>query len=247
MRQADVVAIGDWIAGQEKVSRKELEDYLLSKGMKRSYLSIAIKRLCDNEICFEQKDGVYFSMGGRKRYKSSELEPTLENHLLSFKIPVVLCPVSGYELNRFLPLQSFKPRLIIYAPKIVHDELAAFLSSKGYSPLILRKRDFSYINEKTVFLSGLHWRTPVDRKGKRLYIGKDEPLICGPTLEKILIDSLAGDFLCDDAMIEELFRTALSNYAYNASIMKRYAKDRSKEDRLRRVIFKCGLDEVFYD
>ena len=56
-----------------------------------------------------------------------------------------------------------------------------------------------------------------------------------------------GDFGGDDAMFEEIFRNALRQYAYNGSTLERYAKDRSKEERLKVIIAKSGLEEEFYD
>ena len=87
----------------------------------------------------------------------------------------------------------------------------------------------------------------MDRRGKRLYASADSPLICAPTIEKLLIDCLSGDFGGDDAMFEEIFRNALRQYAYNASTLERYAKDRSKEERLKVIIAKSGREEEFYD
>lgn len=48
-------------------------------------------------------------------------------------------------------------------------------------------------------------------------------------------------------MIEEMFQNALAQYAYNASTLERYAKDRSKEERLKSIVGRCGLEEAFFD
>jgi len=248
MKHEDVVRIGAWIARKGRATKEELQGHLRDEGLSSSSdLSPLIKQLIDEGQCFEHRDGVYLPMGKRTLYRSGEADSALEAVLRELPMPVALCPVSGYELNRFLSLQSFSPRIIVYAPKIVHDELASLLSSHGYQPIILRKGIAPYINDKTVFLSGLHWRTPLDRRGKRLYASADRPLICAPTIEKLLIDCLAGDFGGDDAMLEEMFRNALAQYAYNASTLERYAKDRSKEERLKSIVDRCGLEEEFYD
>ncbi len=248
MKRSDIALFKKWLTEKESASRAELELYLRQNEMVRSLdLSPAIKQLVDAGVCFEQRDGLYCSMGKRIQYRFRECDPLLHSVLSKLQIPVILCPVSSYELNRFLSLQVFSARHIVYAPKIVHDELASLLSTNGYLPLVLRKRDTPYTNDKTVFLSGLHWRTPVDRNGKRLSSTRREPLICGTTIEKLLVDSLAGDFGIDESMVEELFRNATSAYAYNISTIKRYAKDRSKEEQLFNVITKCGLEKEFYD
>ena len=248
MKHEDAVRIGAWIARKGRVTKKELQGHLRDEGVSSSSdLSPLIKQLIDKGQCFEHRDGVYLPMGKRILYRSGEVDSALKTVLSELPMPVTLCPVSGYELNRFLSLQSFSPIIIVYAPKIVHDELASLLSSRGYQPIVLRKGIAPYINDKTVFLSGLHWRTPLDRRGKRLYVSTDRPLICAPTIEKLLIDCLAGDFGGDDAMLEEMFRNALTQYAYNASTLERYAKDRSKEEQLERIIARCGLEEEFYD
>ena len=248
MKHEDAVRIGAWIARKGRATKEELRGHLRDEGVSSSSdLSPLIKQLIDEGQCFEHRDGVYLPMGKRILYRSGEVDSVLKTVLSELPMPVALCPVSGYELNRFLSLQSFSPRIIVYAPKIVHDELASLLSSRGYQPIVLRKGIAPYINDKTVFLSGLHWRTPLDRRGKRLYASANSPLICAPTIEKLLIDCLAGDFGGDDAMLEEMFRNALTQYAYNASTLERYAKDRSKEEQLERIIARCGLEEEFYD
>lgn len=248
MKHEDAVCIGAWIAHKGRATKEELQEHLRDEGLSSSSdLSPLIKQLIDEGQCFEHRDGIYLPMGKRILYRSGEVDSALETALCELPMPVALCPVSGYELNRFLSLQSFSPRIIVYAPKIVHDELASLLSSHGYQPIILRKGIVPYINDKTVFLSGLHWRTPLDRRGKRLYASADRPLICAPTIEKLLIDCLAGDFGGDDAMLEEMFRNALAQYAYNASTLERYAKDRSKKERLKSIVDRCGLEEEFYD
>ena len=232
MKHEDAVRIGAWIARKGRMTKEELRGHLRDEGVSSSSdLSPLIKQLIDEGQCFEHRDGVYLPMGKRILYRSGEVDSVLKTVLSELPMPVALCPVSGYELNRFLSLQSFSPRIIVYAPKIVHDELASLLSSRGYQPIVLRKGIAPYINDKTVFLSGLHWRTPLDRRGKRLYASANSPLICAPTIEKLLIDCLAGDFGGDDAMLEEMFRNALTQYAYNASTLERYAKDRSKEEQ----------------
>jgi hypothetical protein len=248
MKRDDVIRIGSWIAHKGKVTKEELRERLRAEELSSSSdLSPLIKQLIDEGQCFEHRDGVYLPMAERVRFKPSEIDLTLESVLSELPFPIAVCPVSGYELNRFLSLQSFSPRLIVYAPKVVHGELASLLARHGYQPVALRKGNAPYTNDKTVFLSGLHWRTPLDRRGKRLYASADSPLICAPTIEKLLIDCLSGDFGGDDAMFEEIFRNALRQYAYNASTLERYAKDRSKEERLKIIIAKSGLEEEFYD
>ena len=248
MKREDVIRTGAWIARKGKVTKEELRDHLRESGACTSPdPSPAIKQLVDADQCFEQRDGIYLPLGKRVRYKPGEIDPALASTLSELPMPVALCPCSGYELNRFLSLQSFSPRIIVYAPKIIHDELSSLLARHGYQPIVLRKGIAPYMNEKTIFLSGLHWRTPLDRKHKRLFADAEKPLLCAPRIEKLLIDCLAGDFGGDEAMLEEMYHNALTKYAYNASTLERYAKDRSKEEKLKAIIGKCGLEEEFYD
>ena len=102
MKHDDTVRIGDWIAHKRKVTKEELREHLRDEGVSSSSdLSPLIKQLIDEGQCFEHRDGVYLPMGKRILYRSGEVNSALETVLCELPMPVTLCPVSGYELNRF--------------------------------------------------------------------------------------------------------------------------------------------------
>jgi|GEM_PF-1661974 len=248
MNKKRCIETGEWIRAKGQVTKSDLAAFLVQNDYcEPPYVRFAIKKLIDMEQCFEQMNGMFVSMGGRRKYSYQAIQERLEDILSTLPFPVCVCPVSGFELNRFTTLQSFSPRTIVYAPRIVHDELAALLSKQGYLPLVLRKGMRTYFNDKTVFLSGLHWRTPLDRRGKKLSSQKECALLCHPTMEKLLIDALSGDFGGDEHLQEQAIVNALNSYTCNISTLFRYAKDRNKEEKLMNLFEKCGLKEKYYD
>ena len=237
--------------GESPVSRIALLTTLISidPTCSEKYARLYLHSLYESNRFFEWRDGLYRPFHDRAKLYCPPVEQSLLKVLEEIPYNFPICVVEETILNAFINLQILTPKTIVYAPSSYWEIIGEALSKKGFQPIVLRKKIPEVFSSKRLFISGLNEKTPLDRHGKRLENGTSDPkpLICYPTIEKILIDCLAGDFSLDQAMCDELFRNALKNCSYNASIMERYAKTRNKGRQLEETIRRIGFQKEFYD
>lgn len=248
MKKADLNVAKEWFLRKDFVRKEELNRYLFDTfSISERNTRFAIKQLVEAGICFQWRKDVYRPVGDRFVFRPGKSDGNLKDILEEFPYPVPICIGNGAEVNRFTELQAFSPRTILYAPRILRDELASYLLSKGFYPIVLRKHMREYTTPNTVFLSGLNWRTPLDRNGSRLSSFAEKALVCYSPIEKNAIDVLSGDYGMDESLAGEVIKSILMHYAYNASVMESYARDRGREERLRNLILSYGLEVEFYE
>lgn len=147
-------------------------------------------------------------------------------------------------LNDFIELQTVSSQIVLEVEKEEMDSVFYALKSNGFAEIFIKpSKDMveRYVSEAAhpIIIKPFISRSPIQRI--------EGELIMIPTLEKILVDLYCDDsvyFAFQGHQLENIYRTAVAEYALNFSTLFTYAKRRHRYNEIKDLLLKVSDDNL---